>query len=254
MIKICKYLSILLLVTFVIAEKTNNTITLNENNFVVIRGEITGQKVSKWLVELQQIKSDTIYIYISSQGGSVLDGIKIIEEIYTMRDNCKDVICVADVAMSMAFVILQACPTRYAMYSSILMQHQMSFNVGGPIRNVQTRSKFIESIDYNLNNMQATRLGIDISEFIKITSHDLWLAGKDIQKYNTVDEIVHIKCDISLIETSLKEKIITSFGEMDLIFSRCPNSREPIIIDRLDAENINENQLFVEISQHYFSG
>jgi len=206
----------------------NDVITLNRSNHAVLRGEITDASVSKFLFNLQNLDDDNIYIYISSPGGSVLDGLKVIDQIEFLSNSGKQVSCIADVAMSMGFVILQACPTRLITGSSVLMQHQMSFSVDGPIRNVNSRVKFVESLEQNLDFMQANRLNMSVTDFSNTISHDWWLYGEKILKYNAADKKVYVKCDKELLENVVIEKVPGIFGEYKSVYSECPTIRGPL--------------------------
>ena len=55
----------------------------------------------------------------------------------------KKVYCIVDKGASMAFVIFQHCQNRYIIDGSILMQHQMSGGMSGPIENVRNRMKLL---------------------------------------------------------------------------------------------------------------
>ena len=85
-----------------------------------------------------KIDSKEIYIYISSPGGSVMEGMKIVDLIKSLEKSGRQVSCISDFSASMAFIILQSCPKRLATFSSILMQHQMSLGLEGNIENVNT--------------------------------------------------------------------------------------------------------------------
>jgi ATP-dependent protease ClpP protease subunit len=111
-------------------------------NLITIRGPIQGTSTANWINQIndRDPDADTMYIYLSSPGGSVLEGNKIIDQIKTMELAGVNVVCVADFAASMAFVILQACQKRTALPSSVLMQHQMSLGLEGPIENINNYS------------------------------------------------------------------------------------------------------------------
>jgi len=201
---------------------------LTEKNHVVVRGQVTGESVSKWILELNNIKDKDVIVYINSPGGSVLAGMTFVEQIQQMASSGKNIVCVADVAASMAFIILQSCPTRYVTSSSILMQHQMSLNIGGQIENVKTYLNFLDNIENDLNEMQSKKMKLDQNEFKNLIAHDLWLSGSGIMKYNAADKMIHIGCDSVLLTKVEKEVIDTFFGKIVLTYSKCPLARDPI--------------------------
>jgi ATP-dependent protease ClpP protease subunit len=222
-------LNLIILLLLINYSTSTETINLTTTNLVVLRGEVNGPSVSKWVIELLQIQDDTIYVYIITNGGSVEDGVKVIEVINTLQENNKNVVCIADVAMSMGFIILQSCPVRYIMSSSILMQHQLSLGASGSIRNVQTRIKYIEYLENDLNEMQANRLGINIDSFLNFIAHDWWLYGKNILKFNAADKMVHVLCSEDLVKLNVTETIKTHEGDITLIYSGCPLAKDPLM-------------------------
>ena len=55
-------------------------ILLTANNHVVIRGPITSDSIAPKLVELNNIQTDEIYVYLQSPGGSVTAGTTFIQQ------------------------------------------------------------------------------------------------------------------------------------------------------------------------------
>jgi len=203
-------------------------VLLTEKNHVVVRGEVNGESVSKWILELNNIKDKDVVVYINSPGGSVLAGMTFVEQIQQMTKAGKNVVCVADVAASMAFIILQSCPNRYVTSASILMQHQMSLKLGGQIENVKTYLNFLDGVEEDLNLMQAKKMDMDPDDFKRLIAHDLWLSGSSIMKHNAADKMVHVGCDSVLLTKVHKEEIDTFFGTIVLTYSKCPLARDPI--------------------------
>ena len=201
---------------------------LTEKNHVVIRGQVTGESVSKWILELNNIKDKDVIIYINSPGGSVLAGMTFVEQVKQISNSGKNVVCVADVAASMAYIILQSCPTRYVTSASILMQHQMSLTLGGSIENVKSYLSFLDNIENDLNSMQADKMKMDTDDFKRLIAHDLWLSGSAIMRYNAADKMTHVVCDSVLLTKVITEEIDTIFGTIVLTYSKCPLARDPI--------------------------
>src|SRR5947207_14691312 len=78
------------------------TIKLKQDNFIILRDEITGLSSSRLINELIKFQpGQTVYIYILSGGGSVMSGMSVVRAINSLVKNGVDVRCVADTAMSM---------------------------------------------------------------------------------------------------------------------------------------------------------
>lgn len=221
-----------ILLAFLTFVTTNSykVLEFNSRNLITIRGPIQGSSSTNWITSMNDRDPDvdTMYIYLSSPGGSVLEGSKLIDQIKTLQLSNIQVVCIADFAASMAFVILQACPQRYALPSSILMQHQMSIGLKGPLENVDNYLSFIHSIDYNLEKMQADRMNMTEADFRKKVLNDWWIPGHQAKEFNAVDDLVMVKCSKELMPKRERINVRTMFGTVEIIYSKCPIAREPI--------------------------
>ena len=243
-ITLCGFTNIFGQVSLSKSEKSFRMLELNSRNLITIRGPIQGSSSTNWitLMNNRDLDVDTLYIYLSSPGGSVLEGIKIIDQLKTLELSGVTIICIADFAASMAFVILQSCNTRYALPSSILMQHQMSIGLSGPLENVDNYLSFIHSVDDNLENMQATRMNMTELQFRNKVLNDWWIPGHMSKKVNAVDDLIMVKCSKELMSKTDKINVRTMFGTVEIIYSKCPIAREPTDIKMLssdDTTNIN---------------
>jgi ATP-dependent Clp protease protease subunit len=208
-------------------------------NLITIRGPIQGTSVTNWINQIndRDPDADTMYIYLTSPGGSVLEGNKIIDQIKTMELAGVNVVCVADFAASMAFVILQACQKRTALPSSVLMQHQMSLGLEGPIENINNYLDFIQQIRVNLEVMQSERLNMTVDDFKNKIVNDWWVPGYNAKNASVIDELVMVKCSREIITKREKISINTMFGTIEISYSKCPIARQPLDIKMVDFNN-----------------
>ena len=111
-------------------------VILKTGNHLFITDEINIDTRELFLFNNQVLNETDIFIYINSNGGSVLEGNKIIENINFLTNSGYNVSCVVQNAFSMAFHILQHCPNRYVTESATLMQHQISLGINGNFENI----------------------------------------------------------------------------------------------------------------------
>jgi len=201
-------------------------IELTENNFVAIRGQIDESSASRFIADVMKLKSNTIYVYLTTPGGSVMSGMSIIQTINTLQASGKEFVCIADRVASMGFVILQACAKRHAMEHSIVMQHQVSLGIEGPYEQVKSYLKLIDTIDKKMNKKQAQKMGLTPEEFYKNVQHDWWLHGEDIVESGAADTLVNVVCNFDVSKTYDIIKY-TFFGEVEIQFSLCPLIHNP---------------------------
>ena len=211
--------------------KDMKLIKLKEDNVVMIKGEINSVNTPKILSQLFSMKSDDIYIYLTTPGGSVIDGFQIIEAINTLKLLGKNIYCIGDIANSMGFSILQACPVRYVRPNSIIMQHQTSLAIEGPLEHIKTRFEFIGEIEKELVDSQAKRLNMSKEQFEKKILSDWWIYGGNAVAINAADELVNIFCDFDFENKTITQEIPTIFGDIIIHYSTCPLIRDPLSID-----------------------
>lgn len=225
---------------------------LNENDIVMIKGVINKDSSNKFFSDLQDFNEDRLNIFISSPGGSVIEGMKIIDEIKTLQNSNVQVNCFGDFAASMAFVILQSCSNRYALESSILMQHQMSLGLEGPIENIKSYLKMIVDIENKLNRDQAIRIGLTEQQFDMKIFNDWWVSGVTAKEENVVDDLVDLKCSSNLHTKNTQIEVNNFFGKIKYTFSKCPLIRKPIKINvkEYNGDNINEMNLFFDTDNY----
>jgi ATP-dependent protease ClpP protease subunit len=201
------------------------TINLNKTNNIVIREPINSETTSKFIYDLNLIeKKNSTYVYLNTPGGSVFEGIKIIEEI--KKHNMS---CIVENAYSMGFVIFQVCKNRYILPNGKLMQHQMSFGLHDEKKRIENYIHFIDSVDKNLLELQTSRINISNEEFTQKTDNEWWLYGNESIKNNCADEIVNVECSRSLT----RDTIIIENGNYKYTYSRCPLISNPIKKDKL---------------------
>ena len=221
-------------------------IKLTDSNFVTVRGEINGQLASTVITELMEVEDNTIYVYLSTPGGSIIDGMKIIQTLSALERSGKTIVCLADVALSMGFVILQYCPERIIMQSSVVMQHQSSLQVHGPLNNINSYMSIIHSIGDDIDEHQANRLELKVDDFRNKVNNDWWLFGSNILKNKVADRLAWITCDFDTTVT--ETKIYTFFGPVTLYFSKCPLASEPLKVVFDDNFPMEERE---EVLQKY---
>lgn len=232
-----------------------NTINLNENNMVSIRGPIDSESTNKFFQDIMKIdKDEEVNIFINSPGGSVMEGLKIVSYIEMLNNNIR-VNCIADFAASMAFIITQSCQNRYALKNSLLMQHQMSLMTRGNLFNLNNYMDMINDMNVELDKTQAQRINMTYEEFKDRITNDWWLYGSQAKEMNVVDDIVNVRCSDRLISGTEKTKVSTIFGDIEYTFNLCPLVRHPLKIRFTKEFECNEinSENYKEYSKKYLN-
>lgn len=228
------------------------SIELTKHNLITLRGVIDDEITADLVRKMNKFIKPQLYLYITSPGGSVMEGLQIIDQIKTLSEKDVKVICIADFAASMAFAIFQSCPIRYVTSSSILMQHQMSLGIKGNLYNLENYLEFVKQMDNDLDMLQSIRLGLEINNFKNKIMNDWWMGGKSILSNNAADKMVVVNCNSELVDQVDEINKITPIVDVKVSFSKCPISREPVgitIKTKIDYENENQSEIKNQIEQ-----
>ena len=216
------------ILAFIFSEIALGKTVLLRDNTVILRGPVTDVSVSQLMLDIMKKRERYITVYISSPGGSVIAGNRLID---FMKGSGKSYTCVVDYAASMAFNILQACGRRYTTNSSVLMQHVSSWGVRGQDPNNRALIKLLTQIlDYS-DNLSSKRMGITAAEYRKRIRDDYWLYGKQAVLENASDATVSVLCSKKLIKGRTTQKITSLFSTHSVVWSACPLINIPLKID-----------------------
>lgn len=208
-------------------------ITLTSTNHVSLAGEVNEDTITKVILELSGSTAPVTYLYINSFGGSVFAGNRLIQYFTTTE---KKIVCVAQVAISMAHQILQACQTRVGTPDNVLMQHRMTAGAQGNVDQMTGLTEVLRKLEIQLNTISANRIGISLVEFFKKVNLEWWTFGKQSKELNIVDKISHVGCEESLYKIDKPEVIRISMFSIPILVNACP-----LVPIRLDSSRMDKS-------------
>lgn len=192
----------LFIFTLWISTVLSNVVTLTNTNHVSIIGPINELTATKFINDIQPITEPEIYIYIKSPGGMVSAGENIIQYMNYKKYQNHTLLCVAESALSMAFHIFQYCNERIVLPNSVIMQHQMSIQLGGSLENINSYLKMLNTINNHLIKSESIRLNITPAKYKNKIMSDWWIYGYDIITEKVGDKMIKaIGCDTKLLQT-----------------------------------------------------
>lgn len=135
-----------------------------------------------------------ILLRIDSNGGSIFEGLRFIQELEEYKKLGIKVNCVVDTkAISMGFVILQAsCDKRMATRRALFLAHNGSIaQTGGDAKTLQEDVDLLTVVNDNMSLICATRMGMDIKEYKRrLNDQASWVFGsEEALKYHAIDSI-----------------------------------------------------------------
>jgi ATP-dependent Clp protease protease subunit len=167
---------------------------LNKNRYILLYDEIhnvSSDVVVSKLRAMDILNHKPIYIEINSPGGSVPDGMSIINAIEHIKSPV--ITIVTGQACSMAALISIAGDKRLIYSNSYWMQHSTSDIVGDYIQYIKDRTTFLCEFEHRTEKMLKNRTKLSDNDIMKIRTGELWLNADQCLKKGIVDEIISFK-------------------------------------------------------------
>ena len=140
-----------------------------------------------------------IYLYINSPGGSITDGMAIVDTMnYIKCPVCT--ICVG-MAASMGAVLLTSGQKgkRYALPNAEILIHQPLIGGGGlsgQTTEIKIHADHMVRTREKLNKLLSERTGQDIATIERDTERDNYMTAEQALQYGLIDEILYSKNDV----------------------------------------------------------
>lgn len=201
-----------------------STIVLDKGNHLSLVGPVDGKSAAALAQSILTAKEDQILV-INSPGGSVFAGLQVVEALQSTKVK---VTCVAKMAVSMAFVIFQACHERVVMPHSIVMQHVASYSLEGREPNNYTFARFLHTLVEEMDSEQAQRIGLSLDDFRAKTVKDWWMVGNEAVEANVADRFARAECTPELSAATKNEIYQIFIFEVKIKTSGCPLMSGPL--------------------------
>lgn len=208
----------------------SEAITLTLDNTIAINDEFDGHSVSQIIKKARELDAripsgDPIYLVINSPGGSIEDGLELIENLSNLK---RPVITISLFSASMGFQTVQALGERYITTMGTLMSHRAAGGFWGQIPgSLGTRYAFylrrVQKLDENA--VKRSKGKLTAASYATLIQDEYWCGGQDCIDKGLADKIVSPQCDKSLTGTTnvslfqaLMGAVVEIFGEYD----NCP--------------------------------
>lgn len=207
-------------------------VTLSDKNTVILNVPIMEDSTRDIQLELLDRSArlnanDSIYLILNSPGGSIADGLKLIN---TARSLPQKVQTISLFSASMSFVISQALDKRYVTDNSTLMSHKAYLGgVEGTIPGTFTsRVNFILAELLSIDTFISKRAGLSVTDYRKLTEDELWMDGPTALTSKFADQLVRIRCDKTLNGAGPTRSINMGFMSFKATFHKCPLITQPL--------------------------
>jgi ATP-dependent Clp protease protease subunit len=234
-----KLVLLLLLSLSSISFAKEEKIVLTKNNTAVLRGPVSSQSVADVMIQLSELDKtgndkEPIYLVLQTPGGSVMDGLNLIQYMNSLR---RPVNSVAIFAASMGFHILQSSNKRYVTKYGTIMSHRARGGFSGDIpQQVKSRFKHITDLLEKMDEqvISRTKGKFNKDSYSELIRDEYWAVGSNSVTDGFADNVANLKCDESL-SGSNEKTFLTIFGPLNVTFSNCPLITEPLNITKDNA-------------------
>lgn len=172
-------------------------ILFQEKRLIFVDRQITTELASdiiEQLLYLAHLSSDDITLLINSPGGSVSDGLAILDTMHGIDCDVRT-ICIGTAA-SMAAVLLAGGTKgkRFAMPNAEVMIHQVMGGAQGQAADITIAARHINRTKTRLNAMLSEYTNRDIEQIAIDTDRDNFMSAQEAIEYGLVDGIKYSFC------------------------------------------------------------
>lgn len=231
----------------------NEELVLTEDNSIVFNQKVSTDYASKKTLEVMKKakKGIPLFLVLDTPGGSVTAGLAFIDAIKSLK---VPVHTITIFAASMGYQFVQELGNRYITPSGTLMSHRgavggLSGQVPGELN---SRLNHIQSILNGMSSRAAARVGMSKQDYDAAIINELWVSGEDAVNSKHADKLVNVICDKNLTDGTYTETLNTIFGQVSLVFSKCPLISTPIDFSfsrEIKSENVSKVKKLFESSK-----
>jgi len=167
---------------------------LNKNRYILLYDEInnvSSDVVCSKLKAMDILSHKPIYLEINSPGGSVPDGMSIINSIESIKSPVITII--VGQAASMASLIAIVGDKRLAYHNAYTMFHSTQDCVGDYVNYIKDRATFLCEFEERTEILMKQYTKLTSNDLLKIRNGELWLNAKQMLEKNIIDKIIYPK-------------------------------------------------------------
>lgn len=136
-----------------------------------------GTTADQFAEDLNAITSDVIHLRINSPGGSVKDGLAIMN---TLRAHPAQIVAHVDgMALSAASVVMLGADEVVVEPGGEVMTHNASTEVSGDAATLESYATWLRRQSQNIAELYAQRSGRDVAEWMELMTAETWFYGQE---------------------------------------------------------------------------
>ena len=164
---------------------------LLKNRIVFLNGEVNDTNaydIITKLLYLDSVNNEEISLYINSPGGSVIQGLAIIDCMNIIKSNVSTY-CIG-LAYSMGAIILACGNKRYALENSEIMIHSPSTSLSGKADEIALSSKRLDETKNKLIEILSKKTKKNKKQINKYFNCDSFMNSNEALEFGIIDKII----------------------------------------------------------------
>ena len=163
-----------------------------------IRGEITEKSTDDFCEEfvyLVRQSKEPIRIWISSPGGSLPAGLRIVDLIQSAKDSNISIITLAyGPVYSMAAIVFSSGTQRLMLPHCKLMLHPAAYSdgYGGSLKDMTAKAEMLKEYEDTSNRILSQNTGKTVEEIVENNGYDHFYSAEEAIIYGLCDRIANI--------------------------------------------------------------
>lgn len=167
--------------------KDRSTILL-ENRIIMLVGEVNealAYQVTSAMHILAKESNDPIQLFINSPGGSVCDGLSIIDTMNFIKCPVYTICCGLAASMGSAILVSGEPGHRMSLPNSEIMFHQVSTQSAGNINDIRVAVQQSERVNGRMAKIICDACGLSVEEYTAMTQRDKYLWPEEALHFGT---------------------------------------------------------------------
>ena len=167
---------------------------LLKDRVIMLDTEVSEHTASLLVAQMLFLESENpdkdISLYINSPGGSVTDGVAILDTMNFIKPDVST-LCMGLAASMGAFLLSAGAKgKRFALPNSRIMIHQPLGGARGQASDIEIQAREILYLREQLNKILAERTGQTIETIAKDTDRDNFMSANQAQEYGLIDKVI----------------------------------------------------------------
>lgn len=165
-----------------------------KNRIVFVQDEVETDGMNLVVAELLYLDSidhtKPIYMYINSPGGSITDGLALIDTMNYIQAPIYTISMGMSASMGAAILSCGTKGHRYALPNATIMTHQAAGGYSGKVPDAEKDWEYLKALNTRLAKIIAKNCGMTYDKYMKTVDRDNFMFAEDALKYGIIDKII----------------------------------------------------------------